>query len=143
MKRLLTKVIQKSLNALMGGASLPLNPNHAIAIEGQKEMTIEKQPKTRIKELPWGKGSIEYRIPNAIEQLRFQSAAKWYDEKISMDGALRLSYAIEAIPPFIVSIKGEYQTWDDVIAERGNSDVLSDIALDLAGKRVPEPEKKP
>lgn len=142
MKRLLSKVIQKSLNALMGGASLPLNPNHVIAIEGQKEMTIEKQ-KTRIKELPWGKGSIEYRIPNAIEQLRFQSAAKWYDEKISMDGALRLSYAIEAIPPFIVKISGEYENWDQVIAERGNSDALSDIALDLAGKRVPEPEKKP
>jgi hypothetical protein len=120
MKRLISKVIQRSLNALMGGGSLPLNTNHVIAIEGKKEMS---QASTRTVDLPWNKGKITYRIPNAIEQLRFQSAAKWYDEVISKDGALRLSYAIEAIPPYII--------------------VLSDIALDLAGKRVPEPEKKP
>lgn len=138
MKRLISKLMHKSLNALMGGASLPMNPNHVIAIEGQKQMSF-----TRTKELPWGKGKITYRIPNVVEQLRFHSAAKWYDEEIAKDGALRTAYAIEAIDPFIVSVEGEYKNIDEVRNDRGNTDALIDIALDIAGKRVPEPEKKP
>lgn len=143
MKRLLTKVIQKSLNALMGGASLPLNVNHAIAIEGQKVMSEpQKTPGTYTAELPKGKGKITYRLPNVIEQLRFQSAARWYDPEISQDGALRTSHAIGQIHPFVTSIEGEYKSMDEVIADRDNLDAMIMVALHIAGTRVPEAEKK-
>lgn len=143
MKRLLTKVIQKSLNALMGGASLPLNVNHVIAIEGQKQMTESKSPGTYTAELPKGRGKITYRIPNAIEQLRFQAKARWYDTEIMQDGALRTSHAIAEIHPFIVSVEGgSFSNIDEVIADRDNLDALIMIALHIAGTRVPEAEKK-
>lgn len=144
MKRFLTKVVQKSLNALMGGASLPLNTNHVIAIEGQKEMTdTAKAPGTYTAELPKGRGKITYRIPNAIEQLRFQAKAKWYDAEVMSDGALRTSHAIAEIHPFIVAVEGGvFSNIDEVIADRDNLDALIMIALHIAGTRVPEAEKK-
>lgn len=128
----------------MGGASLPLNTHHAIAIEGQKEMTADKNkaPGIYTAELPKGKGKVSYRIPNVIEQLRFQSAAKWYDPEISSDGVLRTSYAIAEIHPFITAIEGEYKSIDEVIGDRDNMDALIMIALHIAGTRVPEAEKK-
>ena len=137
MKRLIQKLIHRSLNSLMGGASLPLSVNHVIAIEGSKNMS------QKTIDLPFGKGKLTYRIPTVIEQLRFQSAARWYDETIK-DGSMRLSYAIEAMAPFVLSLESShYKSFDDVLNDRVNANVLSEIALDLCGKNVSEPEKKP
>jgi hypothetical protein len=130
MKKLIEKILTWLAWTMTGGEPEPF---------GVKTI----MPGTRVKELPWGRGKITYRIPNVVEQLRFHSAAKWYDKEIMVDGPLRTAYAIEAIGPYIVSIEGEYKTLDEVIDDRGNTDSLIDIALDIAGKRMTEAEKKP
>lgn len=135
MKNFMRKILERCLEAIVVQP-----PLYQLTTTGGTHVMIA--PNMRTKELPWGKGKITYRIPNVVEQLRFHSAAKWYDEKIMQDGALRTAYAIEAIDPFIVSIEGAYATIDEVKADRGNTDALIDIALDIAGKRVPESEKK-
>jgi hypothetical protein len=141
MKRLISKVIHRSLNALMGGASLPVQ--NVMAIEGKKEMVeTAKAPGTYSAELPNGKGKIKYRIPNAIEQLRFQAAARWYEKDIAENGSVRTSYAMAAIHPYIESVDGYYTDIDEVIADRDNLDVLIMVTLHIAGTRVPEAEKK-
>jgi hypothetical protein len=136
MKRLIQKLIHRSLNSLMGGASLPLCVNHVIAIEGKKEMS------NKTIELPFGKGKITYRVPNVVEQLRFHAAARWYDKEVMYNGSLRAAAAIEVIDPFIVSIEGAYSTMDQVREDRKNTDVLIDIAFDIAGKQISDDEKK-
>lgn len=129
----INKLIERCLEAILfqSPRSIPQLQGHVMAA-------------TRTKELPWGKGKITYRIPNVVEQLRFHASARWYDESIMKDGSLRTSYAIEALHPFIVSIESSaYKNLDEVIDDRANTDALIDIALDVAGKRIPEAEKKP
>lgn len=95
--------------------------------------------------LPKNKGTITYRLPNVIEQLRFFSDAKWYAEDSLKDFVLRTARGLEASRPFIIKVEGEYKSFEELIEDRENLNALWDMVNDLGGigKQVTEDEKKP
>lgn len=93
-------------------------------------------------ELPNGAGCIRYRLPNVIEQMRFFSQTKWYSEECVSDVYLRAMRAIEVGREFIVEVQGLYNSIDELLSDRQNTNSLLELAWDLAGSKLSEPTKK-
>lgn len=90
-----------------------------------------------------GLGSIKYRVPNVLEQLRFFSASCWYSEECQSDIYLRTLKAIEAGREFIIAVEGLYADLDEMLSDRKNLDTFIEFAWDLASASLGEPVKKP
>ncbi len=88
-------------------------------------------------------GSIHYRVPNVLEQLRFFSKSGWYSEECQSDICLRTLKAIEASKEFIVKIEGIYSDIEEILSDRDNIDAFMQLAWDLAGLKLGESLKKP
>ena len=89
-------------------------------------------------------GLLKYRLPNCIEQLDFYSKSGWY--KLDEDKTLpsiyeRTGRAIPAGRPFVLEITGPQSTLDELIADRENTDALTQFAWDLTNTKVSEEKK--
>lgn len=89
-------------------------------------------------DLPCG-GSLTYRLPNCLEQLRFFVDSKWQSKDLLME---QIEGAIPHLDKFIVEIKSEkYSNYEEIVADRKCLNVFVDFALDI-GNQLDEVKKK-
>jgi len=85
-------------------------------------------------------GVLKYRLPNCLEQVRFYVDSKWNSKTYLYE---QIEGAIPAIEKFIVEIKSEkFETFEEIINDRDNTNHLMDLCLDIAAQSLPEAKKK-
>lgn len=85
-------------------------------------------------------GKLNYRLPNCLEQVRFYIDSKWNSKTYLYE---QIEGAIPVVKDYVTSIESEkYETLDDVIADRANTNALMELCLDIANQYVSEDKKK-
>lgn len=85
-------------------------------------------------------GSLTYRLPNCLEQVRFYVESKWNSKTYLYE---QIEGAIPVVKEYVVAIESEkFKTFDDVIADRANTNALMELCLDIANQYVSEDKKK-
>ena len=85
-------------------------------------------------------GKLTYRLPNCLEQVRFYIESKWNSKTYLYE---QIEAAIPVVKEYVTSIESEkYETLDDVLADRDNTNVFIEFCLDIAAQSVSEDKKK-